>query len=71
MPRVHGSACKIPSLKPCAAPVLARFEGLHATARKATCKAGRRGGDSIARKHVYRHINNIEFRLVSFLEFSF
>ncbi|EKN5091263.1 hypothetical protein DVP68_15505 [Yersinia enterocolitica] len=52
MPRVHGSACKIPPLKPCAAPVLARFEVMHATALKATCKARRRGGDSIARRGV-------------------
>nr|WP_275257429.1 hypothetical protein [Citrobacter koseri] len=49
MPRLHGFACKIPNFSTDAAPVLARLCAVCATALKPTPKAGRRGGESIAR----------------------
>jgi hypothetical protein len=39
------------------APVMARFSLAQATALKATREAGRRGGDSIARRHVFNYQN--------------
>ncbi|WP_422882770.1 hypothetical protein [Pantoea agglomerans] len=55
MHNVHGFALFSEALKHPAAPVMAAFCEVHATALKAMHKAGRRGGDSIARegcKHV-------------------
>ena len=51
MPMLHGFACKILNFPHPATPVLARPEALHAPALKAPPEAGRRGGESIARKH--------------------
>lgn len=50
MPTLHGFACKNLNFPHPAAPVLARPEPLHAPALKAPREAGRRGGESIARK---------------------
>ncbi|MEE9655454.1 hypothetical protein V4836_15115 [Kluyvera ascorbata] len=47
---LHGFACKTLNFPHTAAPVLAQPEALHAPALKAPPKAGRRGGDSIARQ---------------------
>ncbi|MCV9377229.1 hypothetical protein POW97_17510 [Hafnia alvei] len=47
---MHGFACKILNFPSPSAPVLARPEALHAPALKAPPEAGRRGGESIARK---------------------
>lgn len=55
MHNVHGFALISEALKHPAAPIMARFFEAYATALKAMHKAGRRGGDSIARggcKHV-------------------
>ena len=49
MHNVHGFALISEALKHPAAPVMALFCEVHATALKAMHKAGRRGGDSIAR----------------------
>lgn len=49
MHNVHGFALISEALKHPAAPVMAVFCVVHATALKAMHKAGRRGGDSIAR----------------------
>ena len=59
MHNMHGSALISGALKHPAAPVMALFCYVHATALKAMHKAGRRGGDSIARegyKHVCRSV---------------
>ena len=40
-----------------AAPVLARLSPFQAPALKPTHEAGRRGGDSIARRHVFNYQN--------------
>jgi len=59
MHNVHGFALISEALKHPAAPVMALFCEVHATALKAMHKAGRRGGDSIARegdKHVCRSV---------------
>ncbi|AYL59652.1 hypothetical protein QDQ61_07470 [Citrobacter freundii] len=48
---MHGFACKTLNFPHPAAPALARPESLHAPALKAPQEAGRRGGESIARKH--------------------
>lgn len=50
MHNVHGFALIFLALKHPAAPVMAVFCEVHATALKAMHKAGRRGGDSIARE---------------------
>jgi hypothetical protein len=50
MHNVHGFALIFVALKHPAAPVMARFFEAYATALKAMHKAGRRGGDSIARE---------------------
>lgn len=55
MHNAHGFALIFEALKHPAAPVMALFCYVNATALKAMHKAGRRGGDSIARegcKHV-------------------
>lgn len=49
MHNVHGFALIFVALKHPAVPVMARFFEAYATALKAMHKAGRRGGDSIAR----------------------
>jgi len=49
MHNAHGFALIFRALKHPAAPVMALFCYGHATALKAMHKAGRRGGDSIAR----------------------
>ncbi|MCK3721273.1 hypothetical protein MZO45_13585 [Escherichia coli] len=53
MHQVHGFACVslAPSVR--APPELARIQSCHATALKPTHKAGRRGGESIARQRWY------------------
>nr|WP_253193177.1 hypothetical protein [Citrobacter portucalensis] len=48
---MHGFACKNLNFPHPAAPVLARPEPLHAPALKTPQEAGRRGGESIARKN--------------------
>ncbi|HEX4502974.1 MAG TPA: hypothetical protein VH187_17695 [Scandinavium sp.] len=48
---MHGFACKILIFYRPAAPALARPQPVYATALKPTSKAGRRGGESIARKY--------------------
>jgi hypothetical protein len=50
MHNVHGFALISEALKPPAASVMAVLCEVHATALKAMHKAGRRGGDSIARE---------------------
>ncbi|ECA0340756.1 hypothetical protein EIK87_22565 [Salmonella enterica subsp. enterica serovar Richmond] len=50
MQQVHGFACVRLSLSGRAPPELARIRRGHATALKPTHKAGRRGGESIARQ---------------------
>lgn len=50
MHMLHCFECVRPSIFNHAAPVLARVEGGHATALKPTHEAGRRGGESIARR---------------------
>lgn len=52
MHNVHGFALIFVALKHPAAPVMARFFEAYATALKAMHKAGRRGGESIARDRV-------------------
>jgi hypothetical protein len=54
---VHGFECEELYLKYLTAPALARFLFIQATALKATHEAGRRGGDSIARRHVFNYQN--------------
>ncbi|MCX2318934.1 hypothetical protein MCU23_26875 [Klebsiella quasipneumoniae] len=57
---MHGFACKKLNFPHPAAPALARPESLHAPALKAPQEAGRRGGESIARKVQcsYNFLNN-------------
>ncbi len=55
MHNTHGSALIFRALKHPTAPVMALFCYVHATALKAMHKAGRRGGDSIAREG-YKHV---------------
>ncbi|EAO6627167.1 hypothetical protein CSP17_004710 [Salmonella enterica subsp. arizonae] len=50
MQQVHCFACVRLACLDCAPPVLARIQSGHATALKPTHKAGRRGGESIARQ---------------------
>ena len=49
MQHVHGFACAEVARSGRVPPELVRIQSGHATALKATHKAGRRGGDSIAR----------------------
>ncbi|WP_186336852.1 hypothetical protein [Citrobacter braakii] len=49
MQQVHGFACVRLARSGRAPPELARIQSGHATALKPTHKAGRRGGESIAR----------------------
>ncbi|EBW9509303.1 hypothetical protein DQK54_19420 [Salmonella enterica subsp. enterica serovar Javiana] len=53
MQQVHGFACVRLSRSGRALPELARIQIGHATALKPTHKAGRRGGESIARQSGY------------------
>lgn len=55
MHNVHGFALISEVLKHPAAPVMALFFYVNATALKVMHKAGRRGGDSIARK-TWKHV---------------
>nr|WP_256994584.1 hypothetical protein [Citrobacter amalonaticus] len=50
MQQVHCFACVRLARSCCAPPVLARIQSDNATALKPTHKAGRRGGESIARQ---------------------
>ncbi|HFE8476240.1 TPA: hypothetical protein ACP62F_003751 [Escherichia coli] len=50
MHQVHGFACVSLARSVRAPPELARIQSCHATALKPTHKAGRRGGESIARQ---------------------
>ncbi|EFB1942672.1 hypothetical protein FI636_14255 [Escherichia coli] len=50
MQQVHGFACVVVASSGRAPSVLARIQSGHATALKPTHKAGRRGGESIARQ---------------------
>ncbi|HHG0453387.1 TPA: hypothetical protein ACPSK7_002079 [Citrobacter freundii] len=50
MQQVHGFACVRLARSGRAPPELARIQSGHATALKPTHKAGRRGGESIARQ---------------------
>jgi len=50
MQQVHGFACVRLARSGSAQPELARIQSGHATALKPTHKAGRRGGESIARQ---------------------
>lgn len=74
---LHGFACKILNFPHPAAPALARHEPFHASALKAPPEAGRRGGESIARKMprikntplsekaiVMKHIHKIDMALL-------
>ncbi|WFW15368.1 hypothetical protein NFJ59_06075 [Citrobacter freundii] len=52
---MHGFACKTLNFPHPAAPALARPEPLHAPALKAPQEAGRRGGESIARREQHNN----------------
>jgi len=80
MHNAHGSALIFRALKHPAAPVMALFCYMNATALKAMHKAGRRGGDSIARivckcagTQAYKHrlhAKQITYASISFLHGS-
>ncbi|MBQ5214062.1 hypothetical protein FD808_26820 [Klebsiella quasipneumoniae] len=54
--KVHGFACKSPYFITLTTPVPARPEPVHAPALKPPYKAGRRGGESIARHVIFNLI---------------
>ncbi|EPK9868966.1 hypothetical protein [Serratia marcescens] len=54
---MHEFASLLQDLDQRAAPVLARLSLFQAAALKLTHEAGRRGGDSIARRHVFNYQN--------------
>ena len=64
MHKVHGFACGEIIITSRSPPELARFQCVHETALKPTHEAGRRGGDSIARRHVFNYHNSRRQRVV-------
>jgi len=58
MHKLHGFACNLPPPAASRTALLARPDAIHAPALKPIHKAGRRGGESIARQAVVFNIKN-------------
>ncbi|KAB0587183.1 hypothetical protein F7P84_18195 [Edwardsiella anguillarum] len=70
MHSVHGFACALRYFLTLAAPVLARPVPSHASALKAPHEAGRRGGESIARRMLIASSSGHDLIIAQLLAFS-